>query len=299
MEIKSSLTSSTYKKLSKDSPWKKTFIAEKPWKEMAVDVDSLVFFHMRKYLDIPYSTRRDETMICAAFISSTAKSTQLVIEDMARYSVVQTNILLKFLKSNGIKTYPVYSAEYPKLKQELREERIQKRKNIAERMRGNVFENKYQIQTMIKKYMLYFRDEVRDIVVSSFTFYKSKEADKYCGKTHRVVISEDVDIFLFGNDRTTIVRPFLVSSTYLDFLDCKSYYKDKGISTHEDFIQVCFMIGTDYNYGIKGMGTKKSVEAIVRYGTIAKYLAIKYDLTDENVAILKDRYGKFVRYISF
>jgi Mn-dependent DtxR family transcriptional regulator len=46
------------------------------------------------------------------------------------------------------------------------------------------------------------------------------------------------------------------------------------------------------------MGEKRSVEAISKYKTIAKYLAVKYDITDENVEKLAKRYKQFIEYIS-
>jgi hypothetical protein len=300
MELKNSLISSNYKGLSKHAPWKKTYVKEKPWKEMAVDVDSLVFFYMRKYLEKPYSTRRDETMVCAAFVHDITASRELVINDMARYSLGQLVKILKFIKSIGIKTHPVCSTDIPRLKRELYQERSIRRDRIAQQIREmNVIDAKPQVLASIKEYMLHFRDEVRDIVVTKIHVHECQEADKWCGRNHRVTMSEDVDIFLFGHDRTTIVKPFLMDETptHLDFLDCKSYYIHHDISDHNHFIQVCLVIGTDYNYGVKGMGVKRSVATIAKHGSIARYLAVKYDLSDENVAVFMDRHRQFMKYV--
>ncbi len=301
MEIKPSLTLSNYKHLSKNNnAWKKVYISEKPWKEMAIDIDSIVFFHMRKYLDIPYPTRKDEKLVSAAFVHDAEQSTKWIIEYMAKYSVSQLVLLLKYLKSIGLIIHPVYSTGYPKLKRDLHDERLQTRNNMKTTFHNMDLET---VSSSIKKYMLYFRDEVRDIVVQDAKLshlHATTEADKWCGKNHRVTMSEDVDIFLFGNKRTIIVRPFLVDThpTYFDFVDCKSYFMDKDIATFDDFIQVAFMIGTDYNRGIKGMGVKKSVKAIEKYGTVSKFMAVQYDLTDNNVGLLTKKYEKFMKYIS-
>lgn len=299
MEVKSSLIISTYKQLSKTNKgWKKAYISEKPWEEMAVDVDSLIFFYMRKYVDIPYPSRKDERMVVAAFLRDTTQSTKWIVEDMARYSINQLVLLLEYLKSIGLILYPIYSTGYPKLKRELWDERLQKR-NKMERS----FSTHTDVMSLLKKYILYFRDEVRDIVVKSKRLKHlnhSTEADKWCGKNHRVTMSEDVDIFLFGNKRTIIVKPFLVDEvpTHFRFIDCKSYFVDKGIGNYDEFIQVAFMMGTDYNRGIKGMGEKRSVEAISKYKTVAKYVAVKYDITDENVESLARTYERFLKYIN-
>ncbi len=301
MEVKTSLITSTYKHLSKENKgWKKAYIAEKPWEEMAVDVDSLVFFYMRKYVDIPYPSRKDERMVAAAFVRDIAQSTKWVVEDMARYSINQLALLLKYLKSIGLTLYPVCSTGYPKLKRELRDERLQKRRDMERMFQRDATTD--TIAALIKKYMLYFRDDVRDIVIENKRLKKylnhSTEADKWCGKNHRVTMSEDVDIFLFGK-KTIIVKPFLVDDTptHYRFIDCKSYFVDKGIANHDEFIQVAFMMGTDYNRGIKGMGEKRSVEAISKYKTVAKYVAVKYDITDENVEVLMRKYKQFMEYV--
>lgn len=292
----------TYKQLSKGNKgWKEVYIAEKPWKEIAIDVDSLVFFYMRKYVDIPYPSRKDERMVTAAFLHDTKQSTRWIVEDIARYSINQLVLLLKYLKSIGLVSYPVYSTKYPKLKRKLRDERLQMRSKME-----NTF---YQINplemdtimTLMKKYILHFRDEVRDIVVEHKKLkhlHHSTETDKWCGRNYRVTMSEDVDIFLFGDKHTTIVKPFLLDNpTCFRFMDCKSYFTNKGITDYDDFIQVAFMMGTDYNYGIKGMGPKRSVDAIAKYSTVAKYVAVKYDITDETVDVLMKEYKKFIKYI--
>jgi 5'-3' exonuclease len=272
---------------------------EKPWKEMAVDVDSLVFFYMRKYLDIPYPTRKDEKLVCAGFVHDTKKSAKWIVDDMAKYSAKQLLSLLKYLESNGLVLYPVYSTGYPKLKRDLYDERLQKKNSMEATF---LKMDPDTVLSSMKKYMLYFRDDVRDIVVQHPKLkhlHKSTEADKWCGKNHRVIMSEDVDIFLFGNKRTTIVKPFLldIHPTHFDFVDCKSYFMDKGISTHDEFVQVAFMSGTDYNRGIKGMGVKKSVAAIAKYGTIQEYIRRKYDLTDENAEEFVKKYKQFSKYV--
>jgi hypothetical protein len=302
METKSSLASSTYKQLSKGNEgWKKVYIAENPWNEMAVDVDSLVFFYIRKYVEIPYPTRKDERMVCASFIHDTTRSTRWIVEDMARYSINQLAYKLKYLKSIGLVLHPVYSTGYPRLKRELRDERLRTRSDIERTIRElDPMEDGVTdaVLSSIKRYILHFRDEVRDIVVKQFRLHRSTEADKWCGRNYRVTMSEDVDIFLFGNKRTIIVKPFLGTPTHFDFIDCKSYFTDKGIATYDDFIQVAFMVGTDYNRGIKGMGVKRSVEAIAKYSTVAKYVTTKYDLTDDNVGAYMEVYKKFIKYIT-
>jgi hypothetical protein len=303
MERKDSLITSTYKQLSRgNEAWKKTYITEKPWREMAVDIDSLIFFYMRNYLDIPYTTHKDERMVADTFIRNTKKATQWVVDDMVRYCTKQLVLLLKYLKSIDIKLHPVFSDGYPKLKRELRAERTRERDKMERKFSQM---DRDEVLSSIKKYILHFRDEVRDIVVEHKRLKEHlsccTEADKWCGKNYRVTMTEDVDIFLFGTKKTIIVKPFLMDEIpkYFWFVDCKSYFVDMGIATHDDFLQVAFMMGTDYNYGIKGMGKKRSVEAINKYGSVAKFVAVKYDITDEGVEKLMKEYKRFITYVTF
>lgn len=302
METKKSLTSYTYKQLSRNNMgWKTTYIVERPWEEMAVDVDSLVFFYMRRYISIPYRSRKDEVMVSAAFIRNVKQSTTWVVEDVAQYCIKQLILLLKYLRSLDLTLHPVCSIGYPKLKRDLRDERLLKRKEMEtsfSRMgRDDVMES-------IGKYILGLRDDVRDLVVEHEELKKhlhySIEADKWCGRNHRVIMTEDVDVFLFGNKKTIIVKPFLLvnAPTTFRFIDCKSYFMNKGIATYDNFIQVSFMMGTDYNYGIKGMGPKKAVNAINKYGTVAKYVGVKYDIVDEQADVLMKRYKRFMDYVT-
>lgn len=304
MELKQSLMSSTYKQLSRGNKgWRKTYVAELPWEEMAIDVDSLVFFYMRKYLDIPYQSPKNETMVYASFLYDIDRSMGWMIEDMAKYSSTKLISLFKYLLSVGVRPNLICSVDIPKLKRDLYKERAVEKNILEEKFRalGNnilVPEVKDRVISLVKKYALHFRDDVRDCVIrNELDFHCVKEADKECAK-YRVTMSEDVDIFLFGNKRTIIVKPFLGSPTHFDFIDCESYYIDKGIKSHADFIQVAFLIGTDYNRGIKRIGPKRSVKIITKYRTIGNYIASEYDITDDNAVIFVEKLGKFIKYLA-
>lgn len=310
MELKELSTPSTYKLLSRDNnARRKVYLAELPWKEMAIDVDSLVFFHMRNYLDKPYRSRKDEIMVCASFLHDIERSTNWLLADMVRYSIRQLTTLIEFLSSIGMTLHPIYSIGIPEPKEDLYKERATKRKALEDGIRelGNnilVPGIRANVMTMMRKYILHFRDDVRDKVVRNIpidiSLHLAFEADKVCGREHLVTMSEDVDIFLFGDASTIIVKPFLVTNikpTYVNFVDCESYYVAKGIKSHSHFVQVALLMGTDYNNGVKGMGVKRSVAAIAKYRSAKRYVTDKYDLGDDNATTFVERCDTFIKYL--
>lgn len=135
------------------------------------------------------------------------------------------------------------------------------------------------------------RDVLRDKVVKLLDGIKVLEADKYCGKNYQYVLTEDVDIFLFGDSKTTLISP----TTYLT-LRCRDYYKFHGMRSHSVFLDVAIIMGTDYNHGIYRVGVKKARDIIATYDTVGDYLMDTYDLNlPENVRYIEEHL-KILRY---
>jgi hypothetical protein len=140
------------------------------------------------------------------------------------------------------------------------------------------------------KYKLYLerqnidRDILRDKVVELLDGIRVLEADKYCGKNYRYILTEDVDIFLFGNSKTTLVSPI----TYMT-MRCRDYYRYHGMMSHSMFLDIAIIMGTDYNYGISRVGVKKARDIITTYDTVGDYLVATYDMNlPENVLYIKE-----------
>lgn len=310
MELKPSLLSSNYKQLSNHNrSWKKVYLEERPWCKMAMDVDSIVFFHIRKYLESPSLTKEKWTMIAASFLYNFDRSVQLMVTAMSKYSIEQFRKTIEFFHYHGLDVQPVFSISSPVLKSNTLRERdnlsIEIKLEIEKMVKDITVPGvRDKVLVLIKKYALYLRDNVRDVVTDNFPSKWLRgviEADKWCSKNFGVIITEDVDVFLFGNADTIMVRPFLMAGKgprHFDFRDCRTYFEEKGISSHKEFIQIAFLIGTDYNYGIKGMGPKRSIEAITKYGSVKNYITKKFDLDDESSIRLLDSYRRFSNYIS-
>jgi len=91
------------------------------------------------------------------------------------------------------------------------------------------------------------------------------------------VASRDYDTLLYGSPR--LVRNLAIRST--EFLPSKGYSKvlnpelieaeevlgKLGI-TREQLVDVAIIVGTDFNEGVKGIGPKKALQLVKRYGRI-------------------------------
>lgn len=175
----------------------------------------------------------------------------------------------------------VYSTKIPKLKRNLYLERsiLRLQYNNRDHVRDKA------VRYLLTKYL--------DLSSGPIRIIGCKEADKYCAKRYKIIMTEDVDVFLFGNSSTTILHP----QTYKT-LRCKDYYMAHGISTHGDFLDVAIAIGTDYNYGIRGIGVKTIHRIIVRdgYKNITSYLCTIYDLNHSSNKWYLDNYLKVLKY---
>ena len=89
--------------------------------------------------------------------------------------------------------------------------------------------------------------------------------------------SQDYDSLLFG--APTLIRNLTISgrrkvpgkNIYRDvkteMIDSASMLSDLSL-TREKLVDVCIMIGTDFNTGVKGIGPKKGLQLIQKYGDL-------------------------------
>lgn len=95
------------------------------------------------------------------------------------------------------------------------------------------------------------------------------EADSECAflqKTNLVdyVASDDLDILTFGANK--LIR-FIGNEKKMVMINKDILLKDLKL-THEQFVDLCIMLGCDYCPKINKIGMKKAYELILKYGTI-------------------------------
>lgn len=90
------------------------------------------------------------------------------------------------------------------------------------------------------------------------------EAEEYCAKHFDYVYSADSDVLAHGGQVITQIKNGVYTmfshSDILTSLDL----------TRESFVDLCILLGTDYNSNIPGIGPVRALQLIQNYGTIEK-----------------------------
>ncbi|ADP77763.1 flap endonuclease 1 [Methanothermus fervidus DSM 2088] len=96
------------------------------------------------------------------------------------------------------------------------------------------------------------------------------------------VASQDYDCLLFGAPR--VIRNLAISSDInLELLELDKILKKLGIS-REQLIDIALLVGTDFNPGVKGIGAKRGLELIKKFGdiyTVIKRMNLEVDFDPE------------------
>ena len=108
------------------------------------------------------------------------------------------------------------------------------------------------------------------------------QAAYMCGKGDvYAAASQDFDSILFGapllvrnltiSGRRKVPGKQLYRDVKTEIIDSKEMLDSLGI-TREQLVDVCMMIGTDFNTGINGIGPKKGLKLIQKHGTLEKVM---------------------------
>lgn len=89
------------------------------------------------------------------------------------------------------------------------------------------------------------------------------------------MISRDLDSLLFGCPRILRDVKFKKNENLCTLINLQSHLKRWQIS-QEQLIDVAMLIGTDYNPGIKGIGPKKGLKLILKYGCLEDIPDLEY-----------------------
>jgi flap endonuclease-1 len=84
------------------------------------------------------------------------------------------------------------------------------------------------------------------------------------GKADRV-LTEDYDALLFG--ARSILRNLNFSENSVECVTLEEVLKLNGIS-YEQLVDLAILVGTDFNSGVKGVGAKRALKLIRKYGDV-------------------------------
>ncbi len=103
------------------------------------------------------------------------------------------------------------------------------------------------------------------------------------------VASQDYDCMLFGAPR--MVKNLTISGGHSrpEIIELKKVLDNLGI-TREQLVDMAIMAGTDFNHGIKGIGAKKGLKLIKKYGDIYHVLESLDIQLDVDAQILREMF---------
>lgn len=109
--------------------------------------------------------------------------------------------------------------------------------------------------------------------------------------------SQDYDSLLFGAPR--LVRNLNITGRrkmpgskeyrdiHIEVIELDKVLEANGLKDREQLIDLCILMGTDYNQGIRGIGPKKGLKLIKEHGTIGKALG-SIDASIPDVEVVRE-----------
>ncbi len=103
------------------------------------------------------------------------------------------------------------------------------------------------------------------------------------------VVSQDYDCMLFGAPRMVKNLTISGSQNKPELIELEKVLKNLNI-TREQLVDMAIMVGTDFNQGIKGIGAKKGLKLIKKYGDIYHILDSLNIQLDVDAQILREMF---------
>jgi len=130
---------------------------------------------------------------------------------------------------------------------------------------GSIDEAKYRARSQR------ITDDILQTTLTLFKFYNvqftiapksAEEQAAYMSRessTITKVLSDDYDALLFKSPYT--IRQFTNSESYIEIMDYERTLSETGL-THDQILAAAFLMGTDFNDGVHGIGPKTSVKKV-------------------------------------
>lgn len=184
----------------------------------------------------------------------------------------------------GIKPLYVFDGKPPEMKQsnELKK-RAERRQDAAEELRqAQEEDNQEEIDKLQRRLVRVTKEQNQEVqkllTLMGIPWIEAVcEAEATCAELAKKglvygVGTEDMDALTFG--ATKLIRNLTVSEARklpVFEIDFKKLLEELQM-THEEFVDLCIMLGCDYTTTIRGIGPKTSVELISKHRSIEKVL---------------------------
>lgn len=184
---------------------------------------------------------------------------------------------------NGIRPVYVFDGKPPQLKStelsKRSERRAEAEKQLTEAQETGNVENMEKFSKRLVKVTARHNDECKRLLQLMGVPYVEApcEAEASCaalvksGKVYAVA-TEDMDALTFG---TAILLRHLTASEAKK-LPIQEFHLNKALQeaglSHEQFVDLCILLGSDYCETIRGVGPKRAIELIRQHGSIEEIL---------------------------
>ena len=184
----------------------------------------------------------------------------------------------------GKKVKPVYvfDGKAPKLKEKTQQERIEikkesEKKFIEAKEAGDLESaRKYAARTVhLDKKTIESSKKLLDLMgipyVQANTEGEAQASYMVSNNDAWAVVSQDYDCLQFGAPR--MLKNFKLSgrSSNMEIISLEKTLNSLNL-TREQLIDLAMLVGTDFNEGVYGIGAKKGLKLIQKYGTLEKSL---------------------------
>jgi 5'-3' exonuclease len=272
----------SYKSIGNNLTWGIYLQSEKPWQEVYIDCDSLIFEYIKEYCHKPLSVSQKITLHFQNIVD-TDLLLEKILKNVAWYCTKRLQQTTTSLREEGLKLHIVFGKGHIPEKQETVDKRSQHRTQAKEKLCNNKSVTRFgaimKTANIICSYLYSSRDAVRDIVRTRATKGStvSTEPDRYCAITSRnspssCVYSYDLDVFLFGA-RCVIRETGNPGSRFREFLTIDSLLAQVGVdnpsNSAQQLIELAILCGTDYNPpGVKSIGPTRALRIVNTVGLI-------------------------------
>jgi 5'-3' exonuclease len=251
---------SSYKELARKATPHDCLVSDNAIDEIVVDIRSRVF----KYIRQRYVSRTLDHRVESLFRA--IKDLEQEIKAIANDALVYIRKDVSLLKVKKV-TYVTGSSTKCPYKETIYSERESIAKTKAsclqdsiKQFKRNMFDTESLMQciTALESYIIADFERVASIC-NSWTFCVRPteddmfESDKLCARSAKsAILGEDLDcIALFGASAMLIKD---VYKKFFSYIMPKDIMEVFNVNTQKDLVYKCIILGTDYNYGLKGMG---------------------------------------------
>lgn len=190
----------------------------------------------------------------------------------------------------------VFDGQPPEIKTDILKERSTTKKIAKELLESkkDTITTEEKIKLMKKSFGITKKQikEIKEILtlIGIPIIESPQEADPQCAYLTKInvayaVASEDLDILTFGADR--LIRN-ISNEKKITIIDRKEMLKELDL-THEEFIDLCIILGCDYCPKMNKIGMKKAYELIYKYKSIENIL-LKYPKIQDGALIINPKF---------